>query len=58
MADDKVQGVNFVGSSQSGRVIGRTAAENLKKSVLELGGNDPFIVLESADLEKAVEIAC
>ena len=47
----------FVGSCQAGRIIGKTASENLKKSVLELGGNDPFVVLETADIDQAVSIA-
>ncbi len=52
-----IQAVTFTGGSQAGKVIAKTAGENLKKTVLELGGSDPYIVLADADLEIAVE-AC
>ena len=51
MSDKSVMGIIFVGSTNAGRTIGKIAAENLKKSILELGGNDPFIVLKTADIE-------
>ncbi len=51
-----VRGVTFTGSSGAGRSIGEKAGAALKKSVLELGSNDAYIVLEDADLEIAVEM--
>ena len=51
IASDIVQGVSLTGSTQVGRHIGAEAGRNLKKVVLELGGSDPFIVLEDADIE-------
>ncbi|MBE3638877.1 NAD-dependent succinate-semialdehyde dehydrogenase [Mangrovicoccus algicola] len=52
-----VRGVTMTGSDGAGRVIAAKAAENLKKTVLELGSNDAYIVLDDADLDVAVE-AC
>jgi len=57
IADSRVHGVAFTGSEGAGRKIGALAGANLKKVVLELGGSDPLIVLDDADLDKAVEIA-
>jgi len=53
----RVRGVTFTGSAAGGRKVAEIAAKALKKTVLELGSNDAYIVLEDADLEKAVE-AC
>ena len=53
--NDLVRGVTFTGSSSGGKVIAKKAAESLKKTVLELGSNDAYIVLKDADLEVAVE---
>lgn len=50
-----VRGVTMTGSDGAGRHIGQLATKNLKKSVLELGSNDAYLVLEDADLELAVE---
>ncbi|QCZ94995.1 NAD-dependent succinate-semialdehyde dehydrogenase [Salinimonas iocasae] len=54
---DKVRGVTFTGSDKVGKKVGENAGSQSKKSVLELGSNDAFIVLEDADIETAVE-AC
>ncbi|MEP2922283.1 MAG: NAD-dependent succinate-semialdehyde dehydrogenase [Sulfitobacter sp.] len=53
----KVRGVTMTGSDGVGRHIGAKAAQALKKSVLELGSNDAYMVLEDADIEKAVELS-
>ncbi len=52
-----VRHVNFTGSTGVGRIIGRLAGENLKPSLLELGGKAPLVVLEDADLDGAVNAA-
>lgn len=57
IADPRVRIVNFTGSTKVGRTIGTLAAQNLKPAVLELGGKNSLVVLESADLEYAVNAA-
>jgi succinate-semialdehyde dehydrogenase/glutarate-semialdehyde dehydrogenase len=57
IASPLLQGVSITGSERAGRLIGRLAGENLKKCVLELGGSDPLIVLEGADLGQAATAA-
>lgn len=56
IADDRVQGAALTGSEKAGSVVAAQAAKHIKKSTLELGGNDVFVVLDDADLEKAVKI--
>jgi len=56
IADDRVQGAALTGSEKAGSIVAAQAAKHIKKSTLELGGNDVFVVLDDADLGKAVKI--
>lgn len=55
--DKRIKGVSLTGGEEAGASVAAEAGKNLKKSVLELGGNDVFIILEDADIDKAVEWA-
>jgi benzaldehyde dehydrogenase (NAD) len=57
VADPNIRVIAFTGSTRAGRAVGELAGKHLKRAHLELGGNSAFIVLEDADVDKAVNLA-
>ena len=55
IADKRIRGIKFTGSTRGGKQVAEIAGRNMKQACFELGGSDPFLVLDDSDIKFAVE---